>query len=293
MRVLTVAAATIAVAFSAGAQADIFRPSMADQARLGKQAAEQIRQKEKVLPDSDPRVRELRRLGAAVLKTIPQKELKDRPFEYTFDVIESKELNAFALPGGPIFFYTGLLDKLKTEDEIVGILAHEIVHVRNQHWASQYADNLKRKLGIIVVFSVLNANSDILNAADMLDDILVGLSYSRKHEIESDTVGYDMMLQTGYHPAGMVDVFKILNAAGGDCPPEWLSTHPDIRRRIADIEKRIANEKRPLPKRKVRKVRTLASVNWHNGWPYLNDPPKSKSDDILKKGSGGYSGVLA
>lgn len=279
-----------AMALSTPLQADPFRPSMQQQIELGKEAAAQIRKEEKVLPDSDPRVKELRRLGAILVSQIPAKEKKDKPFEYTFDVIDSKEINAFALPGGPIFFYTGLLDKMKTEDEVIGILGHELTHIRNQHWASQYADNLKRKVGILVVLTILQANGDILNAADMLDSVLVGLTYSRKHETESDNVGYDLMTNAGYNPQGMIDVFKIIIAESkGSKPPEILSSHPDTEKRIQSLEQKIKADKRKFPPMRPRKVTTFvtaADVTWNAGWPNLGSGQSSSSAPLQKGGSG-------
>ncbi len=280
------------------AVADPLKPTIRQQIDLGKQAAAQIRKEEKVLPASDPRVVELRRLGALAIAQIPEKERKDKPFEYTFDVIESKELNAFALPGGPIFFYTGLLDKMKTEDEVIGILSHEITHIRNQHWASQYADNMKRKLGIIVVLTLLQANSDILNATDMLDDIFVGLKYSRKHESESDNFGYDMMIGAGYNPKGMVDVFQILVNAGGSRPPEILSSHPDTANRIKSLNDKISKDKRKFPAMRPRRaLAALGSsldINWVGGWPVLGQSnsgsaQNSETQNPLKKQGSGLS----
>lgn len=269
----TVLAFPLLAASFAFAQADPFRPSMQDQVKLGQKAAEQVRKEEKVLPASDPRVKELRRLGEMLVNSIPEKERKSRPFVYTFDVIDSKELNAFAFPGGSIFFYTGLLDTMKTEDEIVGILGHEITHSRNQHWASQYGDTLKRKLGIAVLLNIANANSTVFDIADMLDSVLVGLKYSRKHETESDNVGYEMVVSTGYNPAGMIETFKTLKAASkGQRPPEWLSTHPDLDRRVVNLEKKMAADKRKFPAVRSRAANTM--VVWKSGWPSIVDASK-------------------
>lgn len=295
LRWITSLSLTFAIAITAFA-ADPLKPSVKQQIDLGKKAAEQVRKEEKVLPATDPRVVELRRLGALAIAQIPEKERKDKPFEYTFDVIDSKELNAFALPGGPIFFYTGLLDKMKTEDEVIGILSHEITHIRNQHWASQYADTMKRKLGIMVILTLLQANADILNATDMLDDILVGLKYSRKHETESDNYGYDMMTGAGYNPKGMVDVFQILLNAGGGKPPEILSTHPDTANRIKSLNAKIQKDKRKFPAMKNRKANTVMGksldINWVNGWPNLGQlssgsAQTSGQPDPLQKQGGG------
>lgn len=279
------------LALSTPLSADPFRPSIKQQIDLGKDAAKQIRKEEKVLPDSDPRVKELRRLGALIVAQIPAKERKDKPFEYTFDVIDSKEINAFALPGGPIFFYTGLLDQMKTEDEVIGILGHELTHIRNQHWASAYADTMKRKVGILVVLTILQANSDILNATDMLDSVLVGLPYSRKHETEADNVGYDVATAAGYNPQGIIDVFKILLAESkGSKPPEILSSHPDTEKRIENLEKKIKADKRKFPAMRPRKARLAmtngTNVNWNAGWPTLGSGQTSNPAPLQKGGSG-------
>ncbi|MFM9872590.1 MAG: M48 family metallopeptidase [Fimbriimonadaceae bacterium] len=298
IRWLTTITLAICLCLPMLANADPLKPSIKQQIDLGKKAADQIRKEEKVLPATDPRVIELRRLGALALAQIPEKESKDKPFEYTFDVIDSKELNAFAMPGGPIFFYTGLLDKMKTEDEVIGILSHEITHVRNQHWASQYADTMKRKLGLMVVLTILNANSDILNATDMLDDIVVGLKYSRKHETEADTFGYDMMTGAGYNPRGMVDVFQILLNAGGSKPPEILSTHPDTAKRIESLKSKIQKDKRKFPAMRSRKSKVAMGssldITWVNGWPNLGEASSGSAQtsgpsDPLKKQGGGLS----
>lgn len=285
----------VAAALAATGWADPFRPSVLQQIDLGKKAAEQIRKEEKVLPASDPRVIELRRIGDKLRAKIPAKELKDRPWEFSFDVIDSKDVNAFALPGGPIFFYTGLLDKMKTEDEVAAVMGHEMTHIRNQHWASQYADNLKRKLGIIVVLSVIGANQDILNATDMLDDILIGLKYSRKHESEADSVGYDLMTETGYNPQGMVDLFQILLDQGGSKQPEFISDHPDTQKRINAIKDRIKKDSRSFPALKPRKSKLASGPNldvlWIGGWPNLGPispdlAGTGAGQDPLRKGGG-------
>ncbi|MCW5939095.1 MAG: M48 family metalloprotease [Fimbriimonadaceae bacterium] len=227
------------------ALADPFRPSVKDQISLGKRAAADVRKKEKVLPETDPRVQELRRIGNKLVTQIPEVERKRRPFEYTFDVIDSKDVNAFALPGGPIFFYTGLLDHLPNEDAVAGILGHEIVHIRNQHWASAYADNTKRRLGLAVVLTLLRAGDTVFDIASVSDSLLFSLPYSRRHESEADRVGYDMMSALGYNPQGMVDSFTTLKQlSGGGSRVEILSTHPDTDKRIQALSKRVSEEKR-------------------------------------------------
>lgn len=220
-----------------------FRPSAADQIKLGQKAAAQVRAQETVLPLSDPRAALVKRLGDRLVSLIPESERKAKPFEYTFEVIESPEINAFALPGGPIFFYTGLLANLTTEDQVMGVLAHEIIHVRREHWASAYNDNQKRQLGITVVLILLRANKTAFDIASVSDALLFTLPYSRKHETDSDKFGYTNMVEAGFNPQGMVEVFQVLKEKGGGSKgAEWLSTHPDSDNRIKAIQKRIAAE---------------------------------------------------
>lgn len=264
---LLLAPVLLAFAFaSATASADMFKPSKKDQIELGKRAAEEIRKKEKVLPDDDPRVQLVRRIGQKLIATLGADKNK---WDYTFDVIQGQtvtqkqkdgtekkveEINAFALPGGPIFVYTGLLKELRTEDQLAAVLAHEITHVRKEHWAYAYADNLKRKLGLSLLLTLGKANQDLANIANVADDMIFTLPYSRKHENEADALGFDMMVAAGYNPQGMIDVFEILRKASeGKKPPEFLSTHPDDSARIKRIRERIAKmnrtfpEQRPLP----------------------------------------------
>ena len=248
------------------AMADPLRPSVRQQIELGQAAAKEVQKEYKVLPESDPRVREVRRLGAQIVAQIPERERKDRPFVYSFDVIESKDLNAFALPGGPIYIYTGLLDQLKTEDAVAGILAHEVVHIRNQHWASAYADNTKRRLGIALILGAVNAGDVAFDVAGLADDLAFTLPYSRRHETEADRVGYDMMVAAGYNPTGLINVMEILKAASkGRGGPEWLSTHPDTDRRIAALKDRLNKDKRRFPAQRERSPSVL---------PKATEPPK-------------------
>lgn len=243
---LALALAATVFGASAPAQADWFKPSKEDQIKLGLRAAADLRKQKKVLPASDPRVQTLRRIAAAVVGAIDPP--KPEPWEYSFDVIDSKEVNAFALPGGPVFFYTGLLDKLKTEDQVAGILAHELTHVRKEHWASAYADEQRRQLGLTAILIFLRPNRTLTDVLSITNDVVLGLPYSRRHETESDSIGVDLMVRAGYNPAGLADAFRTLQELSkGSKPPEMFSTHPDDKNRIKRIEDRAAKMDRTFP----------------------------------------------
>jgi len=223
------------------------KPSFGTQLKLGKEAAAELRKKEKVLPSSDRRVVLLRELGAKAIAQIPEKERKARPYEFTFDVIDSKEVNAFALPGGPVFFYTGLLEKMTTVDQVAGIIGHEITHVRLEHWARQVEDANKKAAGVTILNEIFRGGK-IGEVAGNVVLALDQLKYSRKHEIQADGDGFVVVSGMGYNPQGMIDVFRMfeqMKGKGGD--PEIMKTHPDDKKRIQRLEDLIKKSKRTYP----------------------------------------------
>ncbi|MEZ0325202.1 MAG: M48 family metallopeptidase [Fimbriimonas sp.] len=230
-------AAALAMGTATTAPAQFGKPSQAEQVKLGLRAAQEVRQKERVLPSSDPRVQTVRRVGQRLLSSMaPDKA----PWEYSFDVIDNKQINAFALPGGPTFVYTGLLDRMKSEDELAAVMAHELTHVRNEHWAYQYRDQQSRNLGLSLILILTRANRTVGDLASIGSQLLIDLPFSRKHETEADERGYDMMVKAGYNPQGMVDLFTTLQrSSGGGKAPEFLSSHPSDSNRIAKIQSRI------------------------------------------------------
>lgn len=237
---------SILFGFAPLATADAFKPSKAEQVKLGDRVAKDIRKEEKMLPDSDAKVKTLRRVADRLLAQIPDDEKKI--WHFTFDVVQSKDVNAFALPGGPVFFYTGLIDKLDTEDQMAGVLAHELTHSRKEHWAKAYADQQKRALGLNILLILVRANGTAANIANIANDVVLTLPFSRKHETQADEMGFDLMVKAGFNPQGMVDVFEMLRkVSGGGKPPEWLSTHPDDKNRIKRLAERIQKQNRTFP----------------------------------------------
>lgn len=236
--------------FAAPAQGQWLKPSMREQVKIGQQAAKEIRsnRKNKVLPDTDPRVVMIREIGARLLAQIPESEHKSKPWVYTFDVVDSKDVNAFALPGGAIFFHTGLLERLTTVDQIAGILGHEIVHVRKEHWARDYAKTLEQQGLIMIGGLLLGANSAIMQGASLVETYGLALPRSRKAEEESDKIGFEMMVAAGYNPRGMIEVFEMLHkTTGKHAPPEFMSTHPSEAGRIKKLETYLLQAGRPFP----------------------------------------------
>jgi len=226
------------------AHGQIGKPGVNEQIRIGEGAAAELRAREKVLPDDDPRVVLLRKVAGKILSSQHDKE----PWEFSFDVIDSPEVNAFSLPGGPTFFFTGLLDKLKTEDELAGVLGHELTHVRQQHWAHQYAAQMNRDLLLTVGLMVLKANNDISNGIGIADDLVFNLPFSRSEEHQADEGGFDLVVAAGYNPIGMAHVFQVLkDASRGEKPAPFASDHPTDESRIQFIKDRVAASKQSFP----------------------------------------------
>ena len=221
------------------AEADIFRPSVADQKKLGEQAAQQVLQKYRVVTDS--RARSFERVGRRLVANMPAQDRTK--WSYRFRVVESKDVNAFALPGGNMFIFTGLLDKIGSTDELAGVTGHEIAHVRREHWAKQYASQQKRSVGLGVLLGLTKAKGAIRDIAG-IGNSLLSLSYSRNDEYDADRNGLINMVAANYDPRGMIDLFQTLQQASGNKGggPEFLSTHPMSRERLERVEEFIAKQ---------------------------------------------------
>lgn len=166
-------------------------------------------------------------------------------WQFEFYVLNSDVINAFALPGGPVFITTGLLFQLETEDAAAGVLAHEIVHVLARHSAQRIAKNDLTN-GMIGAVGVASGDRETTQAVALIGS-LVNMQYGRDDEIESDTLGVCLMLSAGYDPQAMVDVMEVLQQASGGRQPEFFSTHPNPDNRIEKIEDAIRNASRDCP----------------------------------------------
>jgi predicted Zn-dependent protease len=171
----------------------------------------------------------------------------DTDWEFEFYVLNDPQtINAFALPGGPIFITSGLLNELDDEDEVAGVLAHEIVHVLARHSAQQIAKN-ELTNGLVGAVGVASGDANAAQTAAVIAQ-LINMSYGRDDELQSDGIGVCLMIDAGYSPEAMVEVMTVLAQAGGDNrPPEFFSTHPNPENRISEIEEAIANAPEDCP----------------------------------------------
>lgn len=172
---------------------------------------------------------------------------RDYPWQFEFTVLNDNQLiNAFALPGGPVFITTALLSRFENEDQVAAVLSHEIVHVLARHSAQRIAQNDLTN-GLIGAVGVASGDASAAQTAAMIGQ-MINMSYGRDDEIQSDTIGVCLMLQAGYDPNAMISVMQILaEASGGSGQSEFFSTHPSPDNRIARIQEAIAGASENCP----------------------------------------------
>ena len=166
------------------------------------------------------------------------------PYQFSFHVLQDREtVNAFALPGGPIFITRGLLQRFQNEAQLAGVLGHEMGHVIARHSAAQIA---KSQLAQGLVTAAGAAGSDDQGGGQRSAQIaavvaqMMQLKYSRGDETQADTLGVRLMSEAGYDPRAMLQVMQILaQSSGGNRQPEFMSSHPDPGNRSEVIQRAI------------------------------------------------------
>lgn len=216
------------------------RISRDQQRQLGLQAAAQVYQQMPVLPDSSPETQYIRQLGQKLVATIPP--ANSWPFE--FHVVAQKEINAFALPGGPMFVNVGTITAAANEAQLAGVMAHEMSHVYMQHSAKQeskaeWTQGLAGLAGGILGATTGGTMGQLAQQGIQFGAQGLMLKYSRTDESQADAVGAVILYKAGYNPQALADFFKTLESQGGATPPQLLSDHPNPGNRLQAIQKEI------------------------------------------------------
>ncbi len=170
---------------------------------------------------------------------------KSSPYRYDFHLLrDQRTVNAFALPGGQVFITAALFNRLETEDQLAGVLGHEIGHVIARHSAARMAKQelFQGLTGAAVMATYDPYNPATQRTAEVAQYIsnLVNMKFGRDQELESDDLGVRLMIEAGYDPEALIGVMKILKeASGGAQRPEFASTHPDPENRMEKIQEAI------------------------------------------------------
>lgn len=208
-----------------------------DDVKLGQEAAAEVEKKMQLL--RDPQLEGyVQRVGQRLAGSIPQ-EFQHPEFQYSFKVVNAKEINAFALPGGPMYVNSGMIAAAKTEGEMAGVMAHEISHVALRHGTAQVSKAQKYS----VLSNILGMGGAVvggpLGQVAQMGAQGVGvylLKFSREYETEADLLGARIMADAGYDPRDLANMFRSIEAQGGG-GGGFLSDHPSAKDRYAKINK--------------------------------------------------------
>lgn len=212
-------------------------------ARMGTEAYENIKQQTPVA--EDPAVnRYVSCVADAIIRVLP--EGNNRPEDWEVTVFRSDQVNAFALPGGKIGVYTGLLRVAENQHQLAAVLGHEVGHVLADHSNARLSANYATMAGITAI-SVLAGASGAGDDDQRTMMALLGLGaqvgvllpFSRSHETEADEIGLELMARAGFRPSESVALWKRMAEASDGQPPEFLSTHPSHGTRIRDLQRQL------------------------------------------------------
>jgi predicted Zn-dependent protease len=153
------------------------------------------------------------------------------------NVISSKEVNAWCMPGGKIAVYTGLIERLQaTDDELAAVMGHEIAHALREHGRERVSQAQAQGLIIGVLGAVAGVSQGGMDLTAVLVDLTLNKPNSREHEVEADRIGVELAARAGYDPRAAISLWEKMAKLGGGQPPEFLSTHPSPSNRIADLK---------------------------------------------------------
>ena len=176
-------------------------------------------------------------VASAVTKNVP-KSAHDGSWEVV--IFDSEQVNAFALPGGKIGVYTGILKVAETQDQLGAIIGHEVGHVIEHHSNERLSANKLQNMGMTAATVALGA-TDVENKGLWMAGLGVGLQYGvimpygRAHESEADIVGQDLMAKSGFEPSASIDLWQNMAKLSKDAPAEFMSTHPSNKTRIKQL----------------------------------------------------------
>ncbi len=218
---------------------------------LEKSAAEQYRQllqnaaKQNALgPENHPQVVRLRNIGNDLIPYSYEWNPRAKEWRWEINLIGSKQINAFCMPGGKIAFYFGIIRELKlSDDEVAMVMGHEIAHALREHARARIGktvatDGLAR-IGGAIASSIFGINPNLTDLIARQGANLLTLKFSREDETEADLVGMELSARAGYDPRAGITLWQKMSGANKDAPPEWISTHPSGDTRIQQIQQNL------------------------------------------------------
>ena len=203
-----------------------------------------------LLNNDAQQVERLRRIARELIPHAARFNKSAWTWRWEVNLVSSKMVNAFCMPGGKIAFFSGILESLQlTDDEVSSIMGHEIGHALLEHGRARMSEQVLKSVGISVAAAVLNLGQVSAELLAQAANLAVSLPYARKQESDADLVGLELSARAGHDPHAAVAVWQKMSrhaqsATGGGQPPQFLSTHPSNQNRIREIE---ANLPKVLP----------------------------------------------
>lgn len=208
----------------------------------------------KKLPDNDPRVIQVREVGNKIKQSVERyyqnkgisKELE--MYQWEFNVVEDKIINAWCMPGGKVVVYTGILPITQEDAGLAVVMGHEISHALAKHGNERMSQAMLAQFGQVTLAVALSQKPqetrNLFLSAYGVGSGLTLLKYSRNQEAEADKMGLIFMAMAGYNPEYAIEFWKRMSSIGGQKPPEILSTHPSDETRIKLIQEFLPEAKR-------------------------------------------------
>jgi len=212
------------------------RFSIQDDVKLGRQAAQEAEQQFPLLNDSEVRSY-VERVGERLVAAIPS-QFQHPEFDYFFKVVNARDINAFALPGGPMYVNRGMIEAARSEGEMAGVMAHEISHVALRHGTAQATKGQKygTLAAIAGIAGTIFGGPGVGQLAQAPFAVYL-LKFSREYETEADILGAQIMAGAGYDPRDLANMFRTIQQQGGGSSGGFLSSHPSPSDRYARINR--------------------------------------------------------
>jgi predicted Zn-dependent protease len=200
------------------------------------QMIQQAAQQRALGPADHPQVQRIRSISQRIIPFAADWNPRARQWKWEVNLIGSKDLNAFCMPGGKIAFFYGLLQNLQlSDDEVAMVMGHEMAHALREHARERMGKTAATRIGagvLSAIFGLGNTGDALLNMGSQL----LTLKFSREDESEADLVGMELAARAGYDPRSGVSLWNKMLAANKGSPPQFLSTHPSGPTRISDIQ---------------------------------------------------------
>ncbi|MCO4799741.1 MAG: M48 family metallopeptidase [Colwelliaceae bacterium] len=204
--------------------------------KMGVTSFEELKKKEKISLDKKTN-QYVQCVANAVIKNVPKSAHSG---DWEVVVFDSEQVNAFALPGGKIGVYTGILKVTENQDQLAAIIGHEVAHVIERHSNERLSSNQLTQIGAAAGSAIMSQQGVKNKETWMMAGMAIAqygflMPYSRMHESEADIVGQDLMAKSGFQPKAAIALWKNMAKQSKGAPPEFLSTHPSNQTRISDL----------------------------------------------------------